>query len=171
MMSAHLAAVIPNFAIMETDIDDVPWKDDLVTQMPAIQDGVMTVATGSGLGHGRQRKSLEGSPPKISAFMQGSRTSYLSAVSDAARKLSHLRNQRVQVVGTPSMKSSGLGLGIFYRPQHDIAEIEQPRAFGNNAETDTGVDKRHDGMNLGQLLDIVRRDVRPASRSPTMLQR
>jgi galactonate dehydratase len=28
LMSAHFCAAIPNFRIMEIDIDDVPWKDD-----------------------------------------------------------------------------------------------------------------------------------------------
>ena len=46
MMGAHLAAVIPNFSIMEADIDDVPWKDDLVTQVPVIESGIMTVPQG-----------------------------------------------------------------------------------------------------------------------------
>ena len=31
LMSAHLCAAIPNFRVMEIDIEDVPWKDDLVT--------------------------------------------------------------------------------------------------------------------------------------------
>jgi galactonate dehydratase len=31
LMSAHFCAAIPNFRIMEIDIDDVPWEDDLVT--------------------------------------------------------------------------------------------------------------------------------------------
>jgi galactonate dehydratase len=34
LMSAHFCAAIPNFRIMEIDIDDVPWKDDLVTEPP-----------------------------------------------------------------------------------------------------------------------------------------
>ena len=28
---AHFCAAVGNFRIMEIDIDDVPWKDDLVT--------------------------------------------------------------------------------------------------------------------------------------------
>ena len=31
LMSAHICAAIPNFRVMEIDIEDVPWKDDLVT--------------------------------------------------------------------------------------------------------------------------------------------
>ena len=38
MMSAHFCAAIPNFRIMEIDIDDVPWKDEVVGP-PLIEDG------------------------------------------------------------------------------------------------------------------------------------
>ena len=33
-ISASLCAVLPNVRIMEIDIDDVAWKDDLVTSPP-----------------------------------------------------------------------------------------------------------------------------------------
>jgi len=33
-ISASLCAVLPNVRIMETDVDDVPWKDELVTNIP-----------------------------------------------------------------------------------------------------------------------------------------
>ena len=49
-MSAHFCASIPNFRIMEIDIDDVPWKDDLVTQVPEVQDGHLVLPTGPGWG-------------------------------------------------------------------------------------------------------------------------
>ncbi len=49
-MSASLSAVLPNVRIMEIDIDDVPWKDDLVTQPPDITDGHMKIPTGPGWG-------------------------------------------------------------------------------------------------------------------------
>ncbi len=65
MMSAHLAAVMPNFAIMETDVDDVPWKDDLVTQVPDIQDGVMTLPLGPGWGADVSEEALKAHPPKF----------------------------------------------------------------------------------------------------------
>ena len=50
VMSAHFCASIPNFRIMEIDIDDVPWKDDLVTQVPEVQDGHLVLPTGPGWG-------------------------------------------------------------------------------------------------------------------------
>ena len=44
-MSASLCAVLPNVRIMEIDIDDVPWKDDLTTHVPDITDGYMKTPT------------------------------------------------------------------------------------------------------------------------------
>jgi L-alanine-DL-glutamate epimerase-like enolase superfamily enzyme len=49
-MSASLCAVLPNVRIMEIDIDDVPWKDELVTRAPEIIDGHMTIPKGPGWG-------------------------------------------------------------------------------------------------------------------------
>ena len=49
-MSASLCAVLPNVRIMEIDIDDVPWKDDLTTHVPDIIDGYMKIPTRPGWG-------------------------------------------------------------------------------------------------------------------------
>lgn len=49
-ISTSLCAVLPNVRIMEIDVDDVPWKDDLVTVQPVIEDGYITVPTGPGWG-------------------------------------------------------------------------------------------------------------------------
>ena len=49
-VGASLCAVLPNVRIMEIDIDDVGWKDDLTTNKPEIIDGYMTVPTGPGWG-------------------------------------------------------------------------------------------------------------------------
>ena len=49
-VSASLCAVLPNVRIMEIDVDDVPWKDDLATVKPEIVDGCYTVPTGPGWG-------------------------------------------------------------------------------------------------------------------------
>ncbi len=49
-MSASLCAVLPNVRIMEIDIDDVPWKDDLTTRVPDITDGYMKIPTRPGWG-------------------------------------------------------------------------------------------------------------------------
>jgi len=49
-MSAALCATLGNVRIMEIDIDDVPWKNDLVTHAPEIKNGYMTIPRGPGLG-------------------------------------------------------------------------------------------------------------------------
>ena len=40
-MSATMCSVLPNVRIMEIDIDDVPWKDELVSHPPQITNGYM----------------------------------------------------------------------------------------------------------------------------------
>ena len=42
-MSAGLCAALANVRIMEIDIDDVPWKDELATRAPEIVAGYMTI--------------------------------------------------------------------------------------------------------------------------------
>ena len=49
-ISANLCATLPNVRIMEIDIDDIPWKDDLTTTTPEIVDGYMTIPTVPGWG-------------------------------------------------------------------------------------------------------------------------
>jgi L-alanine-DL-glutamate epimerase-like enolase superfamily enzyme len=48
-ISAQWCAAIPNMRILEVDVDDVPWKDDL-TAAPDITGGVLTVPSGPGWG-------------------------------------------------------------------------------------------------------------------------
>ena len=49
-MSAGLCAALGNVRILEIDIDDVPWKDELVTCAPEIIAGYMTIPKGPGWG-------------------------------------------------------------------------------------------------------------------------
>ena len=48
-MSAHFCAAIPNFRIMEIDIDDVPWKDEVVSP-PRIEAGHLVLDDAPGWG-------------------------------------------------------------------------------------------------------------------------
>jgi galactonate dehydratase len=65
LMSAHLCAAIPNFRIMEIDIDDVPWKDDILTYAPEIEDGALKVPTGPGWGAELNEAVIRAHPPRI----------------------------------------------------------------------------------------------------------
>jgi L-alanine-DL-glutamate epimerase-like enolase superfamily enzyme len=65
MISAHFCASIPNFRIMEYDVDDVRWRDDLCTKVPHIEDGIMTLPTEPGWGTNINEEILRGHPRKI----------------------------------------------------------------------------------------------------------
>lgn len=49
-ISASLCAVLPNVRIMEIDVDDVPWREDMVTSVPEIENGYLTIPSGLGWG-------------------------------------------------------------------------------------------------------------------------
>ena len=49
-MSANFAALIPNLRIMEIDVDDVSWKDELATNTPLIENGMMALPRAPGWG-------------------------------------------------------------------------------------------------------------------------
>ena len=48
--SLHLCATTPNVRIMEIDVDDVPWKDELVDHPPVIEAGHALLPTRPGWG-------------------------------------------------------------------------------------------------------------------------
>ncbi|MEM7276355.1 MAG: mandelate racemase/muconate lactonizing enzyme family protein [Actinomycetota bacterium] len=64
MMSAHFAAAVPNLRIMETDIDRLPWDDELFTVVPTIEDGHLVVPDGPGWGTEPDEAALAAHPPK-----------------------------------------------------------------------------------------------------------
>ncbi len=49
-IAAQWCAAIPNARILELDVDDVPWRDELVTAVPEIADGELCVPPGPGWG-------------------------------------------------------------------------------------------------------------------------
>jgi len=49
-ISASLCAVLPNVHIMETDVDELPIKSELMTNLPEIVNGRMKIPTGPGWG-------------------------------------------------------------------------------------------------------------------------
>jgi L-alanine-DL-glutamate epimerase-like enolase superfamily enzyme len=50
LMAAQFGACVPNFEIMEIELDDVPWKYNLLTQAPVIENGSFRLPTGLGWG-------------------------------------------------------------------------------------------------------------------------
>ena len=64
LMSAHFSATVPNFRIMEIDVDDVPWKDDLVTVPPVIEDGHLLLPSTPGWGTDIDEAAVRAHPPR-----------------------------------------------------------------------------------------------------------
>jgi galactonate dehydratase len=50
LVSANVCATVPNFYILEFDVDDAPWRDDLLTHPFEIKDGHLKLPTRPGLG-------------------------------------------------------------------------------------------------------------------------
>ncbi len=64
MMNAHFCAVVPNFRIMEIDVDMVPWHDELFTVKPVIEDGYLHLPTDPGWGIEVNEEAVRSHPPR-----------------------------------------------------------------------------------------------------------
>jgi galactonate dehydratase len=64
LMSAHFCASVPNFRIMELDVDDVPWREELVTRPPVIESGHLLVPAGPGWGAEVDEAAVRRHPPR-----------------------------------------------------------------------------------------------------------
>jgi L-alanine-DL-glutamate epimerase-like enolase superfamily enzyme len=67
--SVHFCAALPNVRIMEIDVDDVPWKADLVTRRPVIRDGQIMLPTEPGWGADINEDALRAHPWRGSAIL------------------------------------------------------------------------------------------------------
>jgi galactonate dehydratase len=64
LMSAHFCAAIPNFRISEYEVDDVPWKDELVSVPPVIENGELVLPKTPGWGADVNEEGLKAHPPR-----------------------------------------------------------------------------------------------------------
>jgi len=64
LMNAHWCAVAPNFRIMEIDVDNVPWFDELYTVKPVIKDGYLHLPTTPGWGTEVNEAGVKAHPPR-----------------------------------------------------------------------------------------------------------
>jgi galactonate dehydratase len=65
VMSAHFCAAIPNFRIMEFDVDEVPWKPKLLTNPYVIENGELLLPTGPGWGTVINEAVVRAHPPRM----------------------------------------------------------------------------------------------------------
>ena len=61
-MNAHFFATVPNVKIMETDVDSVPWRDDIITELPDIKDGYLNLPKKAGIGAELNEKEIAKHP-------------------------------------------------------------------------------------------------------------
>ncbi|MGH7121679.1 MAG: mandelate racemase/muconate lactonizing enzyme family protein [Acetobacteraceae bacterium] len=64
MMSAHFSAVVPNFRIMEIDIDSVRWRDEFYVGLPVIEQGELVLPDRPGWGIDVNEAAVRARPPK-----------------------------------------------------------------------------------------------------------
>ena len=65
VISAHFASVVPNFRIMELDVDEVPWKPKLLTHPYRIENGTFVLPAGPGWGTDIDEAVLRTHPAKM----------------------------------------------------------------------------------------------------------
>ena len=63
-VSAHFCAVVPNFRVMEIDIDSVSWRDELFVNAPVIENGELLLPEGPGWGVEVNEAAVRAHPPK-----------------------------------------------------------------------------------------------------------
>jgi galactonate dehydratase len=65
VISSHFASVVPNFRIMELDVDEVPWKPKLLTNPYTIENGEFVPPAGPGWGTDVDEAVLRAHPAKM----------------------------------------------------------------------------------------------------------
>lgn len=55
--------ILPNFRVMEIDVDQVPWAYDLLTVKPIIENGYISLLSGPGWGTEVNEEAVKAHPP------------------------------------------------------------------------------------------------------------
>jgi L-alanine-DL-glutamate epimerase-like enolase superfamily enzyme len=63
LIGAHFCAAVPNFRVMEMDVVQVPWTNDLITNPPIVENGHMRLPEGPGWGADVDEAALNAHPP------------------------------------------------------------------------------------------------------------
>ncbi|HEY4253175.1 MAG TPA: mandelate racemase/muconate lactonizing enzyme family protein [Roseomonas sp.] len=67
LISGHFCSMIPNFRIMEMDVDEVPWIDSFITAPARIEAGCLHLPAGPGWGAEVNEEAVRAHPPKPAA--------------------------------------------------------------------------------------------------------
>jgi L-alanine-DL-glutamate epimerase-like enolase superfamily enzyme len=63
-MSAHFSAIVPNFRILELDVESVAWRDEFVTSVPVVENSELKLPTGPGWGIDVNEAAVRARPPR-----------------------------------------------------------------------------------------------------------
>ena len=63
LISAAVAATVPNFYILEYDVDDAPWRNDILSHPLVIEQGYLQLSQRPGLGADLLEEELRKHPP------------------------------------------------------------------------------------------------------------
>jgi len=63
-ISAHFSAAVPNFRIMEIDLDSAPWRDEFYDSVPVIENGELQLPMKPGWGIEVNEKAVRARPPR-----------------------------------------------------------------------------------------------------------
>lgn len=63
-ISGHFAASVPNFRIMELEVDDVPWRGEFFTHAPVIENGEFHIPDRPGWGTDVIEAAVKKHPPR-----------------------------------------------------------------------------------------------------------
>ena len=63
-MVAHFCAAVPNFRVVETDYEDVSWKDEIFDPAPIIENGHLILPKLPGWGTVINEEAIAKYPPK-----------------------------------------------------------------------------------------------------------
>lgn len=66
LVSASVCATVPNFYIQEFDVDDAPWRDDIMTHPLPIDNGELILSDRPGLGADLIEEEMAKHPPQAS---------------------------------------------------------------------------------------------------------
>lgn len=64
LISAHFAASVPNFRMMELRVDEAPWIKDYLTHPPAVENGQLILPARPGWGSDINEDALRAHPPR-----------------------------------------------------------------------------------------------------------
>jgi len=63
LVAANVCATVPNFYVLEFDVDDAPWRDEIMTHPFTVKDGYLHLPDRPGLGSDLIEEELLNHPP------------------------------------------------------------------------------------------------------------